>query len=322
MSGSSGNTTFSLFGGTTSKDVVSGMINSSIAVINNQNLTCVSDAINTEQIVINNCNNANIHDITFKEKTVMDTQCVMDTTVNSDVCQNIKDSIGQTADTTKDTWFPQLDKTESDIYTCMTQNLALEIENKIQTTCSQSIIDTETISCQDSANVGVNHVNFDIFASATQSCMLKSVLVTSASQELIDFITQHSTTLNTDPIADLAHDPLAILGILLVLGLFVLAPIMEGEYVIVKMVATPWFWIAAVVLTIFFVWVFVIKIPADKNAAAAKKEAAAHDKDAEEQQEADDERADAQQAEIDALAGAIATGANTDPDPSTYSADA
>lgn len=266
---------FSLFGGTSSKDVVSDMINSSISVINTSVQDCKGEIIEQQGISVVNCPNINIHDINFSEGATIDITCISTNDFTSNVDTLIAEQMTQSAKAVKDTFLPDLSNTSSENYTCLVQNLAQTISNKFAQNCNVSLVLDQTVTCKNSANADIYHIDFKQFSKTTSSCVMNNTIESTASTAMQTFLDQHSSSLSTDPLADLAHDPLAILGMLLVAALFILAPIMEGEYVVVKAVSSPWFWIAAVALTMFLVYIFAVLLPNQKRIRDTKAEAAA-----------------------------------------------
>lgn len=249
-----------IFGGTTSKDVVCSLINSAASIINNANTQCLSSTTQSEVLSLNGCSNVNLSDINFNEVATVDSSCIATNASSNDVSQDISDQVCQTAATVKDTFLPQLDTTSSETYDGLVEDLTTSIKSAFNTTCSQDLQSDQSFSCKNSDNITVQHINFDSFAKGTESCIADNVMTSSAATELCNFLTQHSDTLNTDPLADLVNgivdSPLIMLGILAIVALFILVPLFGGEKIIMDMVEQPVFWIALVILVIFLVVFF------------------------------------------------------------------
>jgi hypothetical protein len=121
--------------------------------------------------------------------------------VNSDILQNISQStqtINALTNRVKqisESEAPNLSFSagaDSETFTKLINNLATAIRNTISTTCSQDDTNTNIFNCSDFA-VFEGESNQDIFANYLLKCVQNVSSVTTAKQDLQNFIDQHST---------------------------------------------------------------------------------------------------------------------------------
>ena len=260
-----------IFGSTTSEDVVCDMVNSGIAVVNSSNTICSTKLSQTEAINIEGCDNFTAQDLDFTQLSSVDSSCVATNAASTDVSASVEQAICQTAATTKDTFMPQLDDTSSETYQGLVTDLSISVTNAFSEDCSQDIAQDESINCKDSSGVSLQRIKFSDYTKGTQSCIANNVMSSSAASALSNFLTQHSDTLNTDPLADLVNgivsSPLILLAIVGVVVLLIIVPLFGGEEIVMTAFKSPMFWIAVIILVIFLVVFFTMIRPSSSSSS-------------------------------------------------------
>lgn len=238
-------------GGTSSKSHVDNIIEAGTNVVNNISQSCVQSLDEIEALNIDGCTNVLYNNINFSQFGTIKSGCQAMQAADSSVQADISEAIQNAAMTMQDTLIPKADKTTSDAYTKSVTDLSTSVVDAFMQECSTDTQLNEVTTCHDSSGVEVTNVKFTQFGQATVDCVQSATAVASASTQLQDVIDNSAEATATDPFADLIKgitNPFFLFGALIVMGLFVLAPLFGGEVIVVDMVKSPYFWASLVAL--------------------------------------------------------------------------
>ena len=238
-------------GGTSSSAQVENIIKAGTDVVNNISQSCVQELNETEALNIDGCTNVLYNNINFSQYGMIKAGCQATQAADSTVQADISEAIQNAAMTAQDTLIPKADTTTSAAYTKSVTDLSTSVVNAFAQSCSSNTIQNEVTTCTDSQGVQVTNVKFAQFGQATVDCVQQDAAVAAASTKLQDVIDNSAAATATDPVADLIKgitNPFFLFGALIVVGLFILAPLFGGEVILVDMVKSPFFWAALVAL--------------------------------------------------------------------------
>ena len=235
----------------TTKNVVNSATDVMVSIINTVNAKCWHYASNSIKFTVVVSDGGVIDNLDFKagQSAYIDQTCIATGKADSDIDQQLSKIIKQLAETTTNA-FPPIGGSDTENLTNSYSELATTVRNSYSLDCRAALINSAdikvTVTGQGSeikdAVLDVNQVN-----DALQNCILKSDIVTQASQKVEESFDQSAKTKVT-----------GIFGSLAVLFIVIILIIFGFIFKAVGSVFNPKFLIAVVIIVVVWLVIAVI----------------------------------------------------------------